>query len=174
MCSLIPDSNNELDKTTDEYIFMRESLKKVEIIFIRGEENIALNLAKQICEYPWVEITQKILNEILQKDSDSEIRCRDVIISNIDIMISKELLQEMCDKICQKKLRWIIIGKSRIPNGVEKMAVVEIRPEQRCSISRKEGIEIEMLGPNCAGLTPMGLRYASIGYEVCRKDNNGR
>lgn len=161
MCSLMLEPNKELDKTTEEYIFMQNSLKKAEIIFIRGEENIAMNLARQICEYPWIEITQKILLEILQKDSSPEIRVRDIIILNIDITISKEILQEMCNKIYQKKLRWIVIGKSQIPNGVEKMAVIEIRPEIRCSISRKEGIEIEMLGPNCDGLTRKILKYRS-------------
>ena len=159
MRSLMLEPNKELDKITDEYIFMWASLEKAEIIFIRGDENIALNLARQICEYPWIEITQKILLEILQKDSSPEIRFRDIIISNIDIMISKEILQEMCNKIYQKKLRWIVIGKSQIPNGVEKMAVIEIRPEIRCSISRKEGIEIEMLGPNCGGISRIRLKY---------------
>ena len=159
MCNIIYACKDKFDTQTDEYIFMYMSLEKSEIIFIKGEEDIALELARQVCESPHLELMSLITKDIMEDDNILNCKCRDVIFMASNLSVSKELLKKMREKIGQNRLRFFFIGKSRIPNGVEKMAVVEIRPKERSNISRSGGIEIEMLGPNCTELTKKCLRY---------------
>lgn len=152
------DLETKFDTTTDEYVFMHKSMEKSEIVFIKGEEDIALELARQVCECPHLEIPNVMLKNIMKDDSDFKYKCRDIIMTG-NMNISREFLKETQEKMGQENNRFIFIGKSRIPRGVEGIAVVEIRPKERCNISREEGIEIEMIGPDCTGLTRICLRY---------------
>lgn len=159
MDDVVYDLENEIDDMTDEYIFVHKSLIKAELVCIKGEEDIALKFARQMCENEYVEFTDSILSEVMAGCSSFDIECKNVIFLSGDMDISKELLQMICEKSGQRKLRLLFIGNVRIPNGVSGMAIVEIRPEKRCGIARKDGIEIEMLGPNCTGLTRISLKY---------------
>lgn len=159
MCNVSHEFKNKFDTTTEEYIFLQKSLKRAEIIFIQGDEDIALALAKHVCECQHYEVTYSMINDILARCIDFKPENRDIIFLNGNVNISRELLQTMREQMGQDKIRWIFIGRSQIPNGVGPMAVVEIRPEHRCGISRKDGIGIEILGPNCTGLTRLCLRY---------------
>lgn len=162
MCNISHEFENKVDTTTEEYIFLRKSLEQAEIIFIKGEEDIALNLARQMCDCLHYELGYSTINDVLAGYSDFEPEYRDIIFLSGDMSISKEVLQMMRETMGKDRFRWIFIGKSRIPNGVGPMAIVEIRPERRCGISKKDGIGIEMLGPNCTGLTRLCLRYKSV------------
>lgn len=161
MCSISQVFQNKFETTTDEYIFVRKSLEMVKTIFIQGENEIALNLARHMCEGEYYELTYSKMKDVLTGHDDLEVVCRNIILLRGDMRISREALWMMREKIGQKKSRWIIIGKGAIPSVSEEIAVVEIRPERRSKISRAEGIEIEMLGPNCIGLTRLCLEYKS-------------
>jgi len=159
MCNVSHEFENKFDTTTEEYFFLQKSLEKAEIVFIQGDEDIALILAKHVCECQHYEVTYSMINDILAGCIDFKPENRDIIFMIGNVNISRELIQAMRGQVGQDKIRWFFIGRSHIPNGVGPMAVVEIRPEHRCGISRKDGIGIEMLGPNCTGLTRLCLRY---------------
>ena len=165
MDNVVYDLENEIYDMTDEYIFVHKSLLKAELVCIKGEEDIALKFARQMCENEYVEFTASMLSEGMAGCSSVGVECKNVIFLCGDMDISKELLQMICKKSGQRKLRLFFIGNGRIPTGVSGMAIVEIRPEKRCGIARKDGIGIEMWGPNCTGLTRFSLRYKKLEEE---------
>ena len=58
MDDVVYDLENEIDDMTDEYIFVHKSLIKAELVCIKGEEDIALKFARQMCENEYVEFTE--------------------------------------------------------------------------------------------------------------------